>query len=160
IGLPTHLAYESNGKVKIVDSKKGIEGHDMTANWVLAWFNGGKGWDEFDTPYLFVLEKRPELVQCKDGSALFFNYPETAGSIQGMPLYGVTLQRPGRTAELVNGLPTDAVKRCDYWSQVLVNAPDEVHRTAQVDYAKDELIVKDEFTYLNIQDDWNTEGLK
>jgi len=160
IGLPTHLAYESNGQIKIVDAKKGIRGDDMSANWVLAWFHGGKGWDEFDTPYLFVLEKRPELVQCYADTALFFSYPKTAGSIQGMPLYGVALQRPAQTAGWDKSLPADVQARCRYWSQVLVNAPDEVRRTAQVDYANDALTVKDEFTYLNIQDDWKTKGLK
>jgi hypothetical protein len=160
IGLPTHLAYASKSGVKVVEATKGIRGNDMSANWVLAWFNGSQGWDEFDTPYLFVLEKCPESVQCYANTALFFSYPETAGTIQGMPLYGVTLQRPDRTAEWANELPADVVERCRYWSQVLVQAPDEVHRTAKVDYAKDELTVKDEFTYLNIRDDWQTKGLK
>lgn len=162
IGLPTYLAYQSQDGIKVVSAKKGIHGSDMTANWVLAWFNGGEGWDEFDTPYLFVLQKRPELVQCYANTALFFSAPEgiSAGTIQGMPLYGVTLQRPDQTANWKNGIPADVAERCRYWSQVLVNAPDQVKRTAQVDYAKDQLTVKDEFTYLDIQDDWKTQGIK
>jgi len=160
IGLPTYMAYENNGKVEVVDAKEGVQGKDMSANWVLAWFNGGEGWDEFDTPYLFILENRPDLVQCNVGSALLFSYPETAGSIQGMPLYGLTLQHPERTATWGDGLPIDVAKRCDYWSNVLVNAPDEVHRNIQVDYVKNKLTVKDEFTHLDIQDDWNTKGIK
>jgi len=162
IGLPTHLAYESNGQIKIVDAKKGIRGSDMSANWVLAWFNGGAGWDEFDTPYLFVLQKRPELVQCFANTALFFSSPEgeSVGMIQGMPLYGVTLQRPDQTANWKTALPKDVVERCQYWSRVLVNAPDQVTRTAQVDYEKDQLTVKDAFSYLDISDDWKTPGLK
>lgn len=161
IGLPTHLAYQSkSGEEKVVDAKKGIQGSDMGANWVLAWFNGGQGWDEFDTPYLFVLQNRPDLVQCFADSSLFFNYPTEAGSIQGMPLYGETLQRPDQTAGWASGLPADVQARCRYWSQVLVNAPDEVKRTAKVDYAKDQLTVKDEFSYLDIKDAWNTRGIK
>ncbi len=160
ISLPTYLAYESNGKVKVVDAKKGIRGSDMSANWVLAWFNGGEGWDEFDTPYLFVLQKRPELVQSYANTALFFSYPTFVGTIQGMPLYGVTLQRPDQTADWKNGIPADVQERCRYWSRVLVDAPDQVRRTANVDYAKDQLTVKDEFTYLDIHDDWNTQEIK
>lgn len=160
VGLPTYLAYESQGKIKIVDAKKGIHGSDMSANWVLAWFNGGAGWDEFDTPYLFVLQKRPQLVQCYADTALFFSYTDSAGTIQGMPLYGETLQRLSDTANWKNALPTDVVDRCRYWSHVLVNAPDEVTRTAKVDYEKDQLTVKDEFSYLNITDDWKTPGIK
>jgi len=162
IGLPTYLAYQSKDGIKVVSAKRGIRGADMTANWVLAWFNGGQGWDEFDTPYLFVLQKRPELVQCYANTALFFSAPDGAsiGIVQGMPLYGVTLQRPDQTANWKNSIPADVAKRCDYWSRVLVNAPDQVKRTAKVDYAKDQLTVKDEFSYLDIQDDWKTPGLK
>jgi hypothetical protein len=162
IGLSTYLAYQGQDGIKIVSAKKGIRGSDMTANWVLAWFNGGAGWDEFDTPYLFVLQKRPELVQCYADTALFFSAPEgsSVGTIQGMPLYGVMLQRPDQTANWKNGIPADVAERCRYWSRVLVNAPDQVKRTAQVDYARDQLTVKDEFTYLNIQDDWKTQGMK
>ena len=160
IDLPTHLAFESNGKIKIVKPEDGIDGSEMTANWVLAWFNGGNGWSEFDTPYLFVLEKRPEKIETYAGAALFFNNTAGVGTVQGMPLYGVTLQPTGSTKAWANDLPQAVVERCHYWSRVLVNAPDEVVRTARVDYATDELIVKDEFTHLQIQDDWKTPGLK
>ncbi len=160
IDLPTHFAYESGGKVKVVKAEQGINGSEMSANWVLAWFNGGTGWNEFDTPYLFVLEKRPERIENYAGAALFFNNPAGVGTVQGMPLYGVTLKRPDFTQAWSQGLPQDVIERCRYWSRVLVNAPDEVVRTANVDYAADELIVKDEFTHLNIADDWNTQGIK
>jgi hypothetical protein len=160
IDLPTHLAYESNGNIKVVKADAGINGNDMSANWVLAWFNGGNGWGEFDTPYLFVLEKRPEKIENYSGAALFFNNAAGVGIVQGMPLYGVTLKRPDFTQGWTKELPQDVIERCRYWSRVLVNAPDEITRTANVDYAADELIVKDEFTHLNIQDDWKTQGIR
>lgn len=160
IGLPTFLAYESEGRVKVVDAKTGIRGSDMSANWILAWFNGGKNWNEFDTPYLFVLQNRPERVRTYMDSALFFEYPTEAGSVQGMPLYGITLQEPEQTASWANGLPAAVQERCRYWSRVLVQAPDEVKRTARVDYNNDQLTVKDEFTFLDIRDDWQTKGLR
>jgi hypothetical protein len=160
IGLPTHLAYESKSGVKIVEASKDIRGSDMNANWVLAWFNGGQNWNEFDTPYLFVLEKRPEKIETYGDAALFFNNPAGVGMVQGMPLYGVTLQRLDDTAGWMKSLPADVVERCRYWSRVLVNAPDEVTRTTAVDYSADQLTVKDEFTHLDIRDDWKTEGLK
>jgi hypothetical protein len=160
VGLPSHLAFESNGKVKIVNAKNGIKPGEMSANWVLAWFCNSKGWEEFDTPYLFVLEKKPQSVQCYANTALFFNYPDSAGTIQGMPLYGVTLQRPNTTQSWVRQLPAEVVDRCRYWSRVLVNAPDEVQRTASVDYRADRLMVRDQFTHLDIKDAWDTRGLK
>src|SRR5690606_38864669 len=86
--------------------------------------------------------------------------PTAAGSIQGMPLYGLTLQRLDRTANWVNGLPDSVQASCRYWSRVLVNAPDHVKRTANVDYSRDQLTVKDTFSYLDIKDDWKTQGIK
>jgi len=160
VGLPSHLAFESNGKVKIVNAKNGIKPGEMSANWVLAWFGNSKGWEEFDTPYLFVLEKKPETVQCYANTALFFSYAESSGTIQGMPLYGVTLQRPKATQSWGRQLPTEVVERCRYWSQVLVNAPDEVQRTASVDMQADRLTVRDQFTHLTINDAWGTRGVK
>ncbi len=160
IGLPQYLAYESNGQVKVVDAKTGIRGSDMSANWVLAWFNGGKNWNEFDTPYLFTVQKRPERVHVYADAALFFDDTDEAGIIQGMPLDGVTLQRLGSTATWSQQLPSNVVERCREWSRILVNAPDQVKRTAQIDYATGQLTVKDEFTHLDIKDAWNTPGLK
>lgn len=160
VGLPTRLAFESNGKIKIVNAKNGIKGEEMTANWVLAWFSNARGWEEFDTPYLFVLEKKPELVQCYANTALFFSYADSAGTIQGMPLYGVTLQRPGFTQDWAGQLPAEVVERCRAWSQILVNAPDQVQRTATVDMQADRLTVRDKFTHLAIRDAWGTRGRK
>ncbi|MBC2592880.1 hypothetical protein H5P28_01275 [Ruficoccus amylovorans] len=160
VGLPQYLAYEGRNGVNVVPATEGIPGEDMTANWVLAWFNGGAGWDEFDTPWLFVLEKRPTSVSTSAGTALVFSYETAAGILQGMPLYGVTLQEPARTAGWSEGLPQDVVERCQYWSRVLLNAPDQVRRSTLADFANDELIVKDEVTHLEIEDAWGTEGMK
>lgn len=161
IGLPQYLAYESsNGQIKVVKAETGIKGDAMSANWILAWFNGGKNWQEFDTPYLFVLQNRPQSVNTYGDAALFFNYRGAVGKVQGMPLYGVSLLRPDETAGWSVGLPDAVIRRCHFWSRVLAAPPSEVKRTAGVDYQRDRLTVRDEVSYADWKDAWNTIGLK
>ena len=160
IDVPQYLAYESKGKIKIVKASKGIRGSDMSANWVLAWFNGGKNWKEFDSPYLFVLEKRLKAIKTISSEALFFVSNDTVGRIQGMPLYGVTLLEPSRTGNWAKELPEKVIKRCRFWSKVLASPPSRIKRSVLVDYKKDRLLLRDEVKYLAWNDAWNTAGLK
>lgn len=161
IGLPQYLAYESNdNQIKIVKAEAGINGDAMKANWILVWFNGGKNWQEFDTPYLFVLQNRPESIKIHSGSALFFDYSQAAGKIQGMPLYGVSLLSPDETAGWTGGLPDAVISRCRFWSRVLASPPAEVIRTAGVDYQRDRLTVCDKVIYSDWKDAWNTVAMK
>jgi len=159
IGLPTFLACKTATGVKIAPAGTGLAGADMAANWVLAWFSGARGWEEFDVPFLFVLEKRPSRVKTSDG-ALRFDFPEGAGTMQGMPLYGVTLQTPETTADWHGVLPANVTDRCRFWSRALVAAPVEVVRTAMIDYDADHVVIRDRFQHLGIHDDWGTETVK
>lgn len=160
IGLPSHLAYQARDGIRTVKADTGIKGEDMTANWILAWYNGAPGWDEFDTPYLFVLQKRPQHVKTYMNAALFFENRNGAGLVQGMPLYGAELLLPEKTRSWRDGLPDDAAERCRYWSRVLAAPPLSVARTAKVSYDPDVLLVKDRFSYLSVDDDWQTSPLK
>ena len=156
-GLPASIAYEGKDGVRIVPAGTGLEGGDMVANWVLVHFNGARNWTEFDIPFLLVLEKRPTEVKTGDG-ALVLDFPLGAGTVQGMPLYGVSLLPPARTAGWGEALPEDVAARCRFWSKVLVAAPTEIVRTARIDYDNDEVIVRDRFKRLDIRDDWNTKA--
>lgn len=160
IDVPRYLAYESKGKIKVVEAAKGIKGADMSANWVLAWFSGGKNWEEFDSPYFFVVEKRLNSIKTINNAALFFISNDSVGKIQGMPLYGVTLLKPSETKSWVGGLPEKVVKRCRFWSRVLAVPPIGIKRSASVDYKKDRLLMKDEVEYGAWSDAWNTKGMK
>ncbi len=160
IALPRYLAYDDGKSIRVVDADTGIDGRKMAANWVLAWFNGGQGWEEFDTPYLFVLQNRPQQIRNDSGTALSFEFSQSAGQIQGMPLHGVTLLAPEKTAAWSKALPKETVERCRYWSQVLAAPPATVRRTAAVDYERDRLTVRDEVTYASWSDAWKTVGRK
>lgn len=159
IGLPAYLACDTANGIQIVPASKGINGDAMTANWILAWFNGADGWDEFDVPYLFVLENRPQRVRTYADAALFFEFARKTGRLQGMPLYGVTLPPPEQTAGWAAGLPPEVAERCRYWARVLAAPPATLQRTAAIDYAGNRLTVRDEITFTPWQDAWNTAGL-
>lgn len=159
IGLPTHLACETADGIRIVPASTGIDGAAMTANWVLAWFNGAPGWEEFDSPYLFVLENRPQRVRTYADAALYFEFAAGAGRIQGMPFYGVTLLPPEQTAEWAAALPAEVAARCRFWSRALAAPPATLQRTAAVDYSGNRLTVRDEITFGPWRDAWDTPGL-
>lgn len=123
-------------------------------NYLVFSFRKSANWDEFDIPYLMVFEKRPAAVEVqKNGVTISFDSGKTGSLIQLMPLYGVTLQSPEKFAG-------DIQQRSRFWSRALLAMPEKVVRTAQVDYAKDSLIVRDEFVRQIIKDEWNTQPLK
>ena len=159
IGLPTHLAYDNGDGIQVVTASAGIDGSKMASNWVLAWFNEAPGWDEFDVPYLFVLENRPQRIRTYADTALFFEFAENAGRLQGMPLYGVTLLPPADTATWSERLPEEITTRCRYWGRVLAAPPLSLQRSANVDYDRNRLTVRDEVVFDTWKDAWNTTGL-
>lgn len=160
IGLPSHMIYEKDGKAVCVPAEKGLRGKDMSANWILVFFHGAKNWDEFDLPVLFVLEKRPKSVRTYANAMLLFSFAEPAGTVQGMPLYGVTVQSPETTGQWLKKIPSGVVKRCIFWSRVLVHPILDVERRAWIDWKNDRVMVQDKFTHGNIADVWNTRGIK
>lgn len=158
-GLPSHMAFiAADGKVKVVTAKESFNGSHMGANWILVWFNGSKGWNEFDIPWLFSLQKKPESVSIGPDS-LNIRFSGSAGYLCGMPLFGVKLLPPSETASWSNFLPENATKKCQLWSGILANAPQSVVRSFAIDYRKDSIFLHDKFTYFPIRDEWDTKPL-
>lgn len=153
LGTPTRLAWEEKGQIKI---GRDITSDAMSANWILAWFNNAEGWTEFDSPWLLILEKQPRSVKL-DERALSLEFTGPAGKIRGMPLFGVELLPPMRTAQWAAKLPEEIVERCRYWSRALPGAPRSVKRAFSVDFTKDRVLVHDRFSYDDLSDDaWQT----
>ena len=159
-GLPSHIAFMTNdNKIKVVKTGESFSGGEMSANWLMVWFNGSEGWGEFDIPWLFTLQKKPESVSIgTDGLDINFGGP--VGYVSGMPLFGVKLIHPSETASWKNALPEKIVARCSLWSRILANAPQNVARSFSIDYPSDTMTLKDKFTYFPISDDWNTKPLQ
>lgn len=159
-GLPSHMAFMSaDGKVKVAKSGESFSGNEMAANWILVWFNGSEGWNEFDIPWLFTLQKKPESVSI-GSDALNIKFGGPAGYISGMPIFGVKLLPPSETASWSNTFPEKMTARCSLWSGILADAPQNVARSFSIDYRKDSMTLHDKCTYFPIPDEWNTKPVK
>ncbi len=152
LGAPQAMAWEENGRIGI---GRRVEGRAMSANWLLVWFHGAENWEEFDSPWLIVLENRPELVELA-GDGVTLHYPGKAGNLRGMPLFGVELLDNGRTAGWKERIPDDVVALCRYWSGALLDAPRAVSRAFAVDFASDRVLIHDRFQYAPLEDAWKT----
>ena len=135
-GAPTKLYIPQKGKLTAVTSAK------LTGNWLILSFEGNPAYNEFNIPVLMVFEKAPAKVNLiSKGLRTFFN-DKKSGRIHVMPLYGLTLQSPGK-------LPDNALEMAEKWSRILPILPDRVTRTAKVDYEKNRLLFQDKFFWKN-----------
>ncbi len=147
IGSPRMILGEKAGKL----SDLGKEITALEKNFIVISFRNSPAWNEFDIPYLMVFEKHPVKVELlKNGVKVSF--AENSGTIQLMPLYGVKLQAQDRFAG-------DMLERCRFWSRALPAMPESVSRSVMIDYANNDMTVRDEFTRKIIRDDWNTPPL-
>jgi len=160
IGLPSHIAYmDKKNNLKVIKKGDAIDGSDMSSNWILTWFNGSENWSEFDMPWLFALEKKTQSISIND-NALTFTFNKEAGNLSGMPLFGVKLLPPSETESWSKKIPEAITERCSFWSKVLMSSPVEVKRSFSIDYPNDRVILKDQFEYQTINNEWNTVPLK
>lgn len=128
---------------------------NLRAPWMLVWFHGGSGWEQWDAPWLVVLQRRPtSLVLDSDG--LHIAGPGPLGHVVLMPLRGLakpeTREWPSR--------PSDLAKECALWARVLREYPLDCLETTRVDAQAGDVVVRDRFRWLSIRDDWNTRPLK
>ena len=148
IGSPRMILSEKSGK--LADCGKLITAFEK--NYLVVSFRNAPGWKEFDIPYLMVFEKRPRQVELlADGVKVVFA-PGRSGVVQIMPLYGVKLQAQDKFS-------ADLQQRARFWSQALLAMPEKVTRTVRIDYAANNMLVRDSFARKIIKDDWNTTPL-
>ena len=142
-GAPTKVYIPQKGRLTAVTSAK------LTGNWLILSFEGNPAYDEFNIPVLMVFEKAPSKVNLiSKGLRTFFN-DKSSGKIHVMPLYGLTLQAPGK-------LPDNAMETARKWSKILPVLPSRVERTARIDYNKNRLLFQDKFIWANGKSSANT----
>ncbi|MBM3334782.1 hypothetical protein FJY63_08985, partial [Candidatus Sumerlaeota bacterium] len=145
--------------------------------WLLCWFEGAEGWDRLvygqpchwrghhperpfphiDVPWLIVLQRRPERIEF-GSNGLDLVFKGEAGAIVAMPLYGADLLAVEKTRLWREGLPADVTDRCRTWSRRLRRIPIGCRETFSMDEKDDTVVVRQDFDYLAIEDDWATEG--
>ena len=144
LGAPPHI-YIPQGD-NLTEWKQGTA---LPENWLLVSWGGAKAWNEFDIPVLMVLERQPASIRLT-GQSLRIEFRENrSGAIRLMPLYGMRLLPQ-------DGLPADALSRSRRWSRILPGLPEEVTRTADIDYQADSMLFRDQFVWKTVKDDWNT----
>ncbi len=177
LGAPTHIALPADGRAKVRRAGAAISSADLSAmdrSWMLVWFAGAKGYDDWDVPYLVVLQHRPTAARL-DEQGLKLEFDQPGGYLAVLPLYGGYKPPQAGKAHFVaqglapkgvlpftwsQGLPAEVVKRCDFWARVTKAYPVNCDEQFRVDPSTDEVIIRSRFTYLTIEDDWNTEPLK
>ncbi|MGB9595234.1 MAG: hypothetical protein ACPL7B_03035, partial [Candidatus Poribacteria bacterium] len=176
LGAPTYSAYiTQNGQEQaIIKSGEKMNPNEMSENWVLVWFAGAIGWENWDSPWVVFLQKRPVSMTI-DENGLSFEFKESAGYIVLLPLYGyykppqknkislVTYGLPSKgitTWEWSNGIQAKALDRIRYWAKVSREFPIYCEDSFSVDRSKDTVTIRQKFDWISIDDDWKTPHLK
>lgn len=139
---------------------------DLAESWLLFWFGDHESMrdrellkDPFDVPFLVSLERKPTaLSRSEDGIALAF--PESAGYVALMPLYGSRPQPRARTAAWETALPETAAGPARQWNAILKDYPLHCREAYKVDAAEDEVRFQQQFDFLTIHDEWGTKPIR
>jgi len=154
-----------------------VSGDRLTAPWLLVSFRKSLGWEEWDVPWVVVLQHRPVRVGiAEDGLALEFG--AEAGYVVAMPLCGAfkrnTLPAETRWPPLTDRADYLQVLRpedtepvnprvfglCDAWSLLLLRWPLSCREDLQVVPQEDVLRVRGACAFVPIEDDWGTEAVE
>lgn len=173
-GGPTYAAYATAGTPRVVKAGGEMNGAAMSECWVLVWFAGAEGWNDWDSPWVVYLQKRPRSIRFDSGGLVFrFNGP--AGLAVLMPLYGaykppqegkeylVAHGLPAKNVkpwEWARHLPEDVLRRIRYWANVSREFPIYCEDSFSVDRQRDAVTIRSRFQWVSIEDDWDTPQLK
>ena len=133
LGAPTRMYCEKQGTLQASDTIS------EDVQYVVLSYENAAGYEEFNIPVLLVFENAPKrLSLLEDGLDVHFS-GANSGRIFVLPLYGLTLQKPGIT--------DDALAQAKKWNRILRLLPESVSRTARVDYGKDKLYFQDRYEW-------------
>jgi len=174
LGAPTYVAWSTRDGPR---AQKAGTTHDVSAmeeNWLLVWFAGVAGWTNWDAPWAVFLQRKPGWLRL-DEKGLHLEFPEAAGDVAMLPLYGYFKLPPaGRDYLAEHGLPSrkllswhwekslarDPLTRLRYWAGATRELPIYCEETFSVDRGRDEVTMRWRFERHSIEDDWKTRRLK
>lgn len=174
LGGPTHVAFSAMSGPKGFKRGDDLPVIGMEENWLIVWFAGAAGWTNWDSAWAVFLQRKP-LGMILDESGLHIQFSQGAGDVVMMPLYGYeklplagTNQWAGaagaarrvKTWEWADFLPRDLLMRVRYWASATREFPIYCRDTFQVDRAKDAVIIRQDFEWHSIRDDWRTRVVK
>lgn len=168
---PTFFVVKTRTGAKAFGRDRAVSGEEMAASWIVASFQGSKGYEQFDAPWFLSLQKRPnKIMLTKEGLRIEFPGRDT-GHIYSMPLYGyykppqkgndlaAKHNLPSKrihTWEWRTRVPSKVVERCDWWASVSKAYPVGFQESFTVNPKKDEITFRQDYRWLMLKDDWNT----
>lgn len=174
LGGPTFAAYATKAGPRVFRPGEPMRPAEMSECWVLVWFAGAEGWQDWDSPWVVYLQRRPKAMAL-DATGLWCDFAGAGGYAVLLPLYGYYkppqqghdflaehgLPSKGvRPWEWAKGLPADVLARIRYWAKVSREFPTYCRDTFSVDRSKDTVTIRQQFRWLSIEDDWKTPHLK
>lgn len=172
---PTFLVVKTKAGATTVNRNQVIKGADLTAPWIVASFQGSKGWEQFDAPWYLALQKRPESLKLT-AQGLEIKFPgKDTGYIYSMPLYGYykppqeknnfvaknKLPSPGiEPWKWLKKVPEKMVKRCDFFARIARAWPIGFQESFSVNPSKDEITFRQKYNWMVTKDDWQTKPQK
>ena len=164
---PTLLWARTADGVKTLRRGERLAGGAMTASWLLASFQGAKGWEEFDAPWFLSLDRRPEAITLTaEGLMLEYAQPDS-GYVFSMPLYGYDKAPQGDKPfessigvepwTWVKEFPDAVAERCDWWASVAKAYPVDFRESFRVDPSSDRIDFRQDYRWLIVEDDWGAE---
>ena len=172
---PTFLVVKTASGAKAIGRDQAVAGSEMAASWIVASFQGAKGWEKFDVPWFLALERRPkQLVLTKEGLRIEFAAKDT-GYIFSMPLYGY-FKPPQEGNDLVakaklpskgihpwqwrQAVPASVSERCDWWAAAAKAYPVGFQESFSVNPDTDEITFHQDYRWLTLKDDWGTKPVR
>ena len=174
LGAPGHVAWSTRDGPRAQQAGTTHDVSAMEENWMLVWFAGMAGWTNWDAPWAVFLQRKPTWLRL-DEKGLHLEFPEVAGDVVLLPLYGYFKLPPeGRDYLAEHGLPSrkllswqwekslarDPLTRLRYWAGATRELPIYCEESFSVDRGRDEVTIRWRFERHLIEDDWKTQRLK
>jgi hypothetical protein len=162
LGHPSRVSFADHGRVRNVELRDGaqIDLQDRSENWLLFYFSGAAGFDEFDAPYLVVTQKKARsLVITAAGIELDYG-PQPAGRIWLMPLHGQRMANLHETQTWRDTLPDAVLSDIRFWSAALLAYPVSCRERYRVLGERNRVVIEEAFDYLDTTDQWGTPSIR
>lgn len=174
LAAPSFIAWSTPKGPRSFPRDAELEAETMEENWLVVWFAGATGWTNWDSPWAVFLQHRPTSLRLDD-AGLHLSFPESAGDVVLMPLYGYDkpplqdhdfLTEHGLPAKKIKtwtwakGLPREPLTRVRYWASATREIPIYCEDSFSVDRGKDSVTIRSRFDYYSIHDDWRTKPIR
>ncbi|MCZ2078731.1 MAG: beta galactosidase jelly roll domain-containing protein [Bryobacterales bacterium] len=157
LGHPSRVVFAASNGARSLELGDGqrIDLRDRAENWLLFCFEGAAGFDEFDSAWLVVTEKKAAALEISS-AGLLLDYGVPAGRLWVMPLYGQRMLRLAETASWRDGLPGGVLRDVRFWARALLAYPTGVRERYRVMGELHRVVVEEQFEYLVTADAWGT----